>query len=256
MEEAYDINENKAKTKKFEKNIIFNENSTNITPSLNINNFYEQSNNNISFNTIKYNKKGNEILMIKGKYFLIRKRKRKLGQNKKHTKTSYDNMSRKIKSWMIFDLIKFINKKFEEKEKNINKKYKTKLYIINNTQAYNTTINYNNILLKKKVHQVLSENVSKKVKIECKHNKKIIKKILDDNKYNDIIEIFNLNFLECINHFIGKTTVESLKGIEIGYQEKTKSLTNYKEKFESFVNDYEQYYSNKNFRIEMNKKKI
>ena len=113
MEEGYDINENKAKIKNFENKIIINENSTN-TPSSNINNINNintKTYNNISFNTITYNKKGNEIL-IKGKYFLIKKRKRKLGQNTKHTNRSYDNMSRKIKSWVILDLIKFINKKF------------------------------------------------------------------------------------------------------------------------------------------------
>ena len=257
MEEGYDINENKSKIKNFENKIINNENSTDITHFLNINNINNintKTYNNISFNTIRYNKKGNEIL-IKGKYFLIKKRKRKLGQNTKHTNRSYDNMSRKIKSWVILDLIKFINKKFEEKEKNIKKKDKTKLYIINNTQAYNTTINYNKQLLKKKVFEVLSEKVSLKVKIDKEHNKNIIKKVFDNNKYNDIIEIFNLDFLDCINHFFGNTIIESLKGFEKGYEEKEKSISNYKERFECLVNNYEQYYSDKDFRIEMNKKK-
>ena len=250
MEEEYDINENKPKSQNFEKNINCNEYSTAITSSLHLNNFNAPTNNKISFKTIKNNKKGNEII-IKGKYFLIRKRKRKIGKISKHTKTSYDNMSRKIKSWTISNLIKFINKKFEQKE--VKKKFKTKLYIINNAQAYNTTIDYNNKLLNKKVHQVLSENVSIKAKIKCEHNKKEIKKIFDDKKYNDIIEIFNLDFLDCINHFFGIKEKESLKGFEIGYKEKKQSINNYKERFESFVKDYKEYYSNKKFRIEINK---
>ena len=141
-----------------------------------------------------------------------------------------------------------------KKKKKIIKKDITKLYIINNKQAYNTTINYNNKLLKKKVNEVLSEDVSGKIKIEHEHNKKIIQKILDDKKYNDIIEIFNLDFLDCINHFYGKKTIDSLKGFEKGYQEKKNSINNYKDIFELLVNSYEQYYSDKNFRIEMNRK--
>ena len=126
MEEEYDINENTSKIKNFEKNFTINENSTVLTPSLNLNNCKNQVNNNISFNTIKYNKKGNDILMIKGKYFLIRKRKRNIKH--KHTYKSFDNISRKIKSWIISYLIKFINKKFEEKEKNYKKRYNKIIY--------------------------------------------------------------------------------------------------------------------------------
>ena len=253
MEERYDINQNKEKNKNIEKDIIINENSTIITPSFNLNSYNNQTYTNIYFNIIKYNKKGKEIITKKGKYFLIRKRKRKIGLNTKHTKTSCDNMSRKIKSWIIFDLIKFINKKLEEKERNLNKKDRIKLYIMNNTQAYNTNINYNNLLIEKKVREILSENVSLKVKINCDHNKKIINKIIMENKYNDIIEIFNLNFLECINHFFGNISIESLKGFEMGYQEKKKSITNFKERFEYFVKNYKKYYSDKDFRINMNR---
>ena len=255
MEEGYDINENKTKNVNLERQIIINENTTAITPFSNINSSNKQIPNNIYFNTFQFNKKGNKLLKQKGKYFLIRKRKRKQGDNGKHTKAkaSYDNISRKIKSWIISDLIKFINKKFGEK--NIKKKLQIKLYIINNTQAYNTTINYNINLLEKKACDILSENVSQKVKIKYDHNKKIIEKILVNKKFDNIIEILNLNFLDCMDHYIGKKTIDLLRGFEAGYKERKKSITDYGKRFESFVNNYEQYYSDKNFRILMNRKK-
>lgn len=253
MEEGYDINENKAKSVNFEKHIIINENTTAITPLSNLNSSNKQLHNNIYFNTFKFNKKGNKLLNRKGKYFLIRKRKRKQEDNGKHTKASYDNMSRKIKSWIISDLIKFINKKFGEK--NIKKKLKIKLYIINNAQAYNTTINDNKNLLEKKACDVLSENVSQKVKIKYDHNKKIIEKILDNKKFDNIIKILNLNFLDCMDHYIGKKTIDLLRGFEEGYKERKKSIIDYGKRFESFVNNYKEYYSDKNFRISMNQKK-
>lgn len=211
---------------------------------------------------------------IEGKVFIIDKFKRRI-KNKKGRRNKHsflilrkalhgnlvcDNMSKKIKSWTISSIIKFINKKLVIKGDDNGKKTKKKnlgiFHIINRTLTNNTVIQYNRELLQKKIYEILSNNVSKKTKVKDeKHNSKLIEKIKEDNKYIDIINILNLTFLRCINHFIGKEKIESLKGFEKYYQVKIASI-NYVKRFSQFVNNIEKYYSDKDFRIKMNKKQF
>lgn len=211
---------------------------------------------------------------IEGKVFIIDKFKRRI-KNKKGRRNKHsflilrkalhgnlvcDNMSKKIKSWTISSIIKFINKKLVIKGDDNGKKTKKKnlgiFHIINRTLTNNTVIQYNRELLQKKIYEILSNNVSKKTKVKDeKHNSKLIEKIKEDNKYIDIINILNLTFLRCINHFIGKEKIESLKGFEKYYQVKIASI-NYAKRFSQFVNNIEKYYSDKDFRIKMNKKQF
>ena len=211
---------------------------------------------------------------IEGKVFIIDKFKRRI-KNKKGRRNKHsflilrkalhgnlvcDNMSKKIKSWTISSIIKFINKKLVIKGDDNGKKTKKKnlgiFHIINRTLTNNTVIQYNRELLQKKIYEILSNNVSKKTKVKDeKHNSKLIEKIKEENKYIDIINILNLTFLRCINHFIGKEKIESLKGFEKYYQVKIASI-NYVKRFSQFVNNIEKYYSDKDFRIKMNKKQF
>lgn len=196
----------------------------------------------------------------KGPYFMIQK-KRKKGRNNiktfnfrisKHSAKNCDNMLRKIKSWVIFDIIKFINKKLKEVNKN-RKKNKLRLYAIFKEQSYNTNIDYNRQLIGKKIDDILSVEVSKKTKMKLKHNETIIKKIKEE-KYNNIIKILNLTLLECIDHYIEKESIDCLEGFEEEFKLKDEKIANYKDRFLEFVKNIEKYLSDKNFRIEMNKK--
>lgn len=197
----------------------------------------------------------------RGPYFMIQK-KRKRGRNSiktlnfrisKHSIKNCDNMLRKIKSWVIFGIIKYINKKLEEVNKN-RKKNKLRLYAILKKQSYNTNIDYNRQLLGKKIDDILSVEVSKKTKINSKHNKIIIDKIKEE-KYDNIIKILNLTLLECIDHYIEKKSIDCLDGFEEEFKLKNEKIANYKDRFLEFVKNIEKYLFDKNFRIEMNKKK-
>ena len=173
-------------------------------------------------------------------------------------------MSRKIKSWVMRYIRKIINEKIKAKKpkKKTNKKNKYYLYIIKKSLAYNVSINYNLDLLAKKVEDILSEDVSRKIKgkniaINKDYNKKIIYKIKEDEEYADVKEILQLTFLDCIKSFMGTKTIECLKGFENkGYISKKDSFEDdeFKHRFESFVNNIKEYYTNKNFRIQMNGK--
>lgn len=197
---------------------------------------------------------------IEGKIFSILKYQKKInrhGKSIRHTKRSCDNMSRKIKSWVISDLIKFINKKLKEKQsitENI------RLYIINKDASYKMKIDYNKDLLQSKVENILSYNISKKlknikIKEEPEYNKKIINEMKKDKKkYDDILKILDLQFSNVIKHYIGNEKIDCLRGFEDGYKNKKKLINNYIDTFEFFVKNIETYYSNNQFRIDMNNK--
>jgi hypothetical protein len=194
-----------------------------------------------------------------GLYFSIQKRSKK-GRNRmktlyfrqsRHGVKNCDNILRKIKSWVISDIIKFINQKLKEANKN-RKKNKLRLYTILKDQSYNTNINYNRALLGKKMDAVLSDNVSEKTKIKSLYyNKNIINKIKNEN-YDNIIKILNLTFLECINHYIEKETIDCLEGFEEEFKLKKERISKYEDRFLGFVNNIEKYLTDKNFRKEMN----
>lgn len=199
-------------------------------------------------------KKG-PVFFIRKKRIIQRGRKRINTFNfriPKHCAKKCDNILRKIKSWVISGIIKFINKKLEEVNKN-SKKNKLKLYTISKEQSYNTKIDYNKKLLGIKIGDILSDKVSMKTKIkDLEHNENIIKQIKEE-KYDNIIEILNLTFLECFNHYFGKERIDCLEGFEEEFKTKKGSISEYEEEFFKVVNDIEAYLSDKSFRIGMNK---
>lgn len=199
----------------------------------------------------------------RGLYFSIQKKSKK-GRNRtkilysrlsRHNMESCDNMLRKIKSWVISDITKFINKKLEKVNEN-SKKNKLKLYTILKDQSYNTNIEYNRQLLEKKMDDILSDNVSKKTKIaHCNYNKITINQI-KEKKYDNIIKILNLTFLQCINHYIDKERIDCLEGFEGEFKLKKKRISPYEDIFLKFVYNIQRYFSDKSFRTKMNNQKI
>ena len=187
-----------------------------------------------------YHKHYREII---GKIFRIRKynkRLNKIGMLKRHTKKYCDNMSRKIKSWVIADLIKFINKKLKEK----------RFYIINKEVSYNINLDFNKtLLLNNTVEDILSNYISKKTKIEePKHNINLIREIkVQNNEYQDIKNILGLNFFVCIQHYIGEIKIDSLEGFKCDKM-RLSSESEYFDKFIYFVKNMDKYYSDIKFR--------
>lgn len=249
------IEENTRKEQLNNKEIINN------TININETSTFSNSKLKIKINTNGSKKKYFSIIKNKkAKHILGRKRKNTLCFRKKgeHAKDSYDNMTRKIKYRVISSLIKYINEKFNKiNSENKTIKLKLKLYTIKGTQSNNITLQYNANLLTKKIYEILSDDISGKVKIKNeKNNHDIIKNIMEENEYDDIKNILELTFLECINHFIGKEKKDCLNGFEKYYtSEKMNSIIDHKKKFEDFVNNIENYFKDKDFRIKMNKNK-
>ena len=165
-----------------------------------------------------------------------------------HTKYSHDNILRKIKVKFLKRLTKFIN--------NIIKiKYKGKineLVPLNGEIAQNNNISFNLKLLNSKIKEIfLSHDINGKfTSFDKCFNKKVIDSIYDMN-IQELIDIFEMTFLEVFNHFISIKETNKLNGLEkldtviseIKIKEKNDQ---YIKKFISVANDFEKYFTNKN----------
>ena len=160
-------------------------------------------------------------------------------QSSKHTKYSYDNLKRECKHLVIENVMKFINNKiYEVYEGNIdNGLLKKKLLKLNQAQKTNADVEFNKIFINKTLKDILSQNITKQITLyEPDHNKKVIDKIISEKK--DIFEkIFNLTFIQCLDHFIENKKIEELNGLTL-YSELKEEIIN------KYENDGESYYEN------------
>ena len=160
-------------------------------------------------------------------------------QSSKHTKYSYDNLKRECKHLVIENVMKFINNKiYEVYEGNIdNGLLKKKLLKLNQAQKINADVEFNKIFLNKTLKDILSQNITKQITLyEPDHNKKVIDKVISEKK--DIFEkIFNLTFIQCLDHFIENKKIEELNGLTL-YSELKEEIIN------KYENDGESYYEN------------
>jgi hypothetical protein len=165
-----------------------------------------------------------------------------------HTKYSHDNILRKIKVKFLKRLTKFIN--------NIIKiKYKGKikeLVPLNGEIAQNNNISFNLKLLNSKIKEIfLSHDINGKfTSFDKCFNKKVIDSIYDMN-IQELIDIFEMTFLEVFNHFISIKETNKLNGLEkldtVINEIKTKEKNDqYIKKFISVATDFEKYFTNKN----------
>ena len=156
---------------------------------------------------------------------LGRKKKSNNGESK-HNKFSDDILRRKAKCIILKSLSIFINKKiYDEYNGNIGYNvYIKKLLTINGDQNSNADIKFNQNFLNKKLGDIFSANISSKYSVfNRNHNKNLIenlKKEEDEKKRIYFNKLFNLTFLECLNHYIGKESIEELNGLTCFNEEK------------------------------------
>ena len=182
-------------------------------------------------------------------------------QTKCHDKYYKDNMTRKLKTKLIDDILFQINTSLKEeeeekKEKNAEKSLKypyTKVFLLNIDIKVKTNNNalYNRQLLLTKNRDIFSNkicaNCLRTNKFEIDYNKKYIDKIYKDNTKKKTIAILEKTLLESLEHYRGSKYYEELKGLEIGYQNfinEMKDEKEYIDKFTKFVNKFEFFYLN------------
>ena len=169
---------------------------------------------------IYHEDKNNDEKKIKElKNDLLRKKRGRKGTSGKHNKFSDDNLLRKCKHLILKIFFNFINKKIRDIYKNnigygINLK---KLLTINQKQKLDASIDFNKEFLNKSLGDIFSENITTRyTNYPLTHNKNLIHFLkIDQNGNSEYFKrLFNLTFLECLNHFRGIKKIEELEGID------------------------------------------
>ena len=190
---------------------------------------------------------------------LLGKKKKDLSKVKKHDKFSKDNIIKKIKTNLITILLKFINQVIKIKyDGNIGHDvFKKQLLNIDKEEILSS--GSNKPLLKKTLKDIFSGVFNSKYKKNYveDHNKNLINELLKDKdkeKRDFFKSLFNLTFIDCLNHLRGNN-IEQLHGlgplnnILKDYEDEPE----YKKELEFYFDNFEKIIENS--RVIKNKKK-
>ena len=156
-----------------------------------------------------------------------------------HNKFSDDNLIRRIKATVINALFVYINKILKIIYNNSAGKEK-ELLKHNQYQVINSKADYNRDFLRKSLKNIFSVDISSKFKnYDTNHNKNIINGLLnekDERKRLIFKKLFNLTFLDCIEHIRNTKFIIELQGLT-PLEEMCKSFDdiNYREKFKYYI---------------------
>jgi hypothetical protein len=189
------------------------------------------------------NSEGNEYFYENSDKLLNHKRKKESIKKTKnpHTKFSYDNLKRKCKHLVIENAMIFLNKKIKEAYNgNIGEGLvKKELVKLNQSQKKNSSAEFNKSFIHKTLKDILSQKITKKIKyLKEDHNKKVIEKILEEKK-DEFASLFNITFIDCLDHFIGKKQINELNGLTLFSELKEQILEEYKDDGESYYENLE-----------------
>ena len=219
----------------------------NVENGENINNYVEAPQGQISIEIPDFE---NNFLNKKRYFEVDRKktgRKPKDSNSKSyHTKYSHDNISRKIKVKFFQKFMKYVNGKIETKYNGIIQK----LLPLKGEISQNNTIKFNTQFLNTKLKDIFSntEFNGKFSSYGENYNKNVIDAIYNNN-IKELIEIFELTFLEMFNIFknTNDTKFNDFERLNKVVEEiKLKEKDNYyAELFQSVAMNFENYYFKK-----------
>jgi len=219
----------------------------NVENGENINNYVEAPQGQISIEIPDFE---NNFLNKKRYFEVDRKktgRKPKDSNSKSyHTKYSHDNISRKIKVKFFQKFMKYVNGKIESKYNGIIQK----LLPLKGEISQNNTIKFNTQFLNTKLKDIFSntEFNGKFSSYGENYNKNVIDTIYNNN-IKELIEIFELTFLEMFNIFknTNDTKFNDFERLNKVVEEiKLKEKDNYyAELFQSVAMNFENYYFKK-----------
>ena len=181
-----------------------------------------------------------------------------------HNKFSDDNLRRKVKHIILKNLMDFINDKiYYFYQGNIGKGILIKRFLtINQKQKADATVTFNKIFLNKTLGDIYSEDISSRFTIyPPNHNKILVNQLINDKDENIkqyFINLFNLTFTDCLEHFRRTKYFKELEGLlDIGYiNHKYEDDKDYIESLSYYFNNFEKITNNKRRRNRRKKKQI
>ena len=190
-------------------NTFFNKNDTinNLIPSV-------KKDKNLKEQKISINERKNNCDNVQIKVINFGRKKKNSIEERNHTKFTFDNILRKIKTLAIRSYLKFINKK-------INYYYKNPKLLekINQKNVANAKIDFNRDYLNMTFKDIFSEDVTTKWKtISPNHNKTIIEHLIkekDKAKREIFVKLINYKLIDIIKYLRGeKDGYDELNGLE------------------------------------------
>lgn len=176
--------------------------------------------------------------------------RKKRGRKKKesnelgaHNKYTEDNIIKRLKNNICNLILQFLN---SEIKKSFNDE-KMLLKKINPKQSKINKADENKSFIYKTLKDIYSNNLSNKYKnFDLEYNKKIIDKLITENNLEinaKFTNLFNLTFIQCIDHLIGNIKIKELEGMETLSQFVEKYFdgeeSQYKEKLKETIINYE-----------------
>lgn len=135
-----------------------------------------------------------------------------------HNNYSVDNILRKIKTILLSSLIEFINSKISQVYKSQINKGILKKELKYFKQSNISNIEEKKAFIYKNLKDIFSIDLNSKFTNFIKtHNRIIVNELLNEKdveKRKSFEKLFNLNFLECLDHFSGKKYIKELDGLK------------------------------------------
>ena len=197
-----------------------------------------KDNNNINSNN-KTKRKNN-----KGRY-----KKNEFSDNSnKHGKDAEDNLMRKIKTFIFFNILSSLNRSLKDKS-NFFIKLEKKL-------NENLKKNFNEDLMQKTIKEIfLNFDISKRFKKEGQnhHNKNLVKKIYEEGKEKDTINILNMKYIDIVKNIRENNMEKFLHKIQLK-ENKNNGMNDeeYIELLKNVFNRYEEWFKCKKGRNRTN----
>ena len=176
-----------------------------------------QEENNYQDMSINSHNDGHERYFAIDANALMNKKRNNYDPTKKSCKLRNDNLKRKCKHLVIENVLQFINNKiFEVYKGNIGDGLLIKkLFKLNQSPIINTDAQFNKNFITKTLKDILSQNITNHMtSFDINHNKKVIETIIMEKK-EEFEKLFNLTFIDCLQHFIGNHKIEELNGLTL-----------------------------------------
>jgi len=142
-----------------------------------------------------------------------------INQNNKNSgKFRYFNIMKRIRTFVLNLLKDFINQKLIKIYKNIGNGINIKKLIVNEKTKEKDNIEYYRKFMNKTIGEIFSCEISKKyTNFDENKNKTLIEELINEKDLNKKIyfeKLFNLSFLDCLEHIMEQKNIDVLKGIK------------------------------------------